>query len=76
MALNVGVIYFICKIEDLYFLFLNLLLQTDTASVLWEAMEYIQFLHEQVKVWPFSYVLVSVALLLISTDLIYLSENR
>lgn len=28
------------------------LLQTDTASVLLEAMEYIGFLHEQVKVWP------------------------
>lgn len=28
-------------------------LQTDTASVLSEAMEYIQFLHEQVKVGPF-----------------------
>lgn len=27
-------------------------LQTDTASVLLEAMEYIQFLHEQVKVCP------------------------
>jgi hypothetical protein len=32
-------------------------LQTDTASVLWEAMEYIQFLHEQVKVWPFPSIL-------------------
>lgn len=27
--------------------------QTDTASVLWEAMEYIRFLHEQVKVGYF-----------------------
>lgn len=27
--------------------------QTDTASVLWEAMEYIRFLHEQVKVGSF-----------------------
>ena len=28
-------------------------LQTDTSSVLKEAMEYIGFLHKQVKVWPF-----------------------
>lgn len=28
--------------------------QTDTASVLLEAMDYISFLHEQVKVWPFT----------------------
>lgn len=32
---------------------LLLSLQTDTSSVLKEAMEYIGFLHKQVKVWPF-----------------------
>ncbi|KAJ0035361.1 hypothetical protein Pint_26130 [Pistacia integerrima] len=30
--------------------------QTDTASVLWEAMEYIQFLHDQVKVLSAPYL--------------------
>ncbi|XP_062174157.1 transcription factor bHLH153 [Alnus glutinosa] len=30
--------------------------KTDTASVLWEAMEYIQFLHEQVKVLSAPYL--------------------
>ena len=34
--------------------FIIVLVQTDTASVLCEAMEYIQFLHEQVKVRTFS----------------------
>lgn len=34
--------------ESLYFS-----LQTDTSSVLEDAMEYIGFLHKQVKVWPF-----------------------
>lgn len=33
--------------------FLDFSLQTDTSSVLKEAMEYIGFLHKQVKVWPF-----------------------
>ncbi|XP_031260280.1 transcription factor bHLH153 [Pistacia vera] len=30
--------------------------KTDTASVLWEAMEYIQFLHDQVKVLSAPYL--------------------
>lgn len=32
-----------------------MLLQTDTASVLHEAIEYIKFLHEQVNVRSFPY---------------------
>lgn len=39
----------------LYMLLVMLLCQTDTASVLSEAIEYIKFLHEQVTVSPITY---------------------
>lgn len=58
-----------------WFLCIYYLLQTDTASVLLEAMEYINFLHEQVKV---RYLFIDVAILQIDkmTTTIHTRNNH
>jgi flagellar biosynthesis regulator FlbT len=50
----------------LYLLNHVILCQTDTASVLSEAIEYIKFLHEQVSVSPIKHLYCIVRMILIS----------